>query len=187
MSLNRDSLSSCTVATLAPIKPMQLQIVPTRQPIAIPPRPMILANLLAPSLEAFRDEASRTWDTPEIVARRKSLCDMSLPKLHFGLQPGEIRCVIVPHKGSAKSVSSYIMQEMEVGSLKWEFGCCVIARVPYLVASNSSNSGSVNKTASRLLGVTARGPVIFMLLDHEYLPTHMTVKIFQTLAMSLLR
>ena len=183
-----------------------LQLVPSNLLPRIAPRPVLLASLLDSSLIEFKTQSSQTWDSPSRVNERKKFCEVTFSKLHIGLDLGEIRCVIVPQKGSLGSVSPFIFQETEVISgtrsresdatagpgvisegQKWDFGCCSIGQVPYLVASKNSDSNKgLNKTASKLVGREVRGPIVFILLDHDYKPTHMIVDMFKKLAISLL-
>ncbi|CAH6420395.1 Hypothetical protein POVR2_LOCUS148 [uncultured virus] len=67
----------------------------------------------------------------------------------------------------------------------WSYGACAIAGLPYLVAIKKTTKPSgVNKVASAFARHELRGPVVFILLNHIYRPSHMDVSMFKALGMN---
>lgn len=145
----------------------------------------VLYDTFAVQIERFRIESTR-WDTDQLRASRRAYQENNIG-LALSLVAGEIACVVVPHKGSGKCMSS-AFQEKKLANLtdtKLRFTAAMIDFVPFIAIWNSGVSG-VNKRASKLLGMEVTGPVSFILLDHDYKPTHTSIVLFKKHVMRLL-
>jgi hypothetical protein len=141
-----------------------------------------LRSLLLEELHHFSLMCAQ-FDTSEVLEDRRSFCQQENELLDVDLLPGERRCAIVPQKGSLNSVSNYTFQENEARSGKWTFSLALIYKIPYIVVCNSNIRSGINKVASDLCEHKLFGPVIFIMLDHEYKPTHMRVYTFKKKAL----
>lgn len=151
---------------------------------------MLIRPDLRANIDQFRLNCSTTWDTPARMADRKIFCDHHNALLALTCQANEVRCMLVPNKGSYGSVSPYTLSEEELYSDEWGgFGLVPIGRIPYVMLWNPKLTSGLNKTATKLSGGTpdVYGPAIFILLDHEYELAHMSVTEFKKHAISLLR
>lgn len=148
-------------------------------------RPLKLYAKLQPNLISLEKTFSE-YDTPSRRAERKLFCEQQYASLACDLQPGEIRSVIIPQKGSKSSISSYIFSEDQVETDKWRFGYACLYNVPYIIVLNANIKTGVNKVASKLLRGDVHGPIILILLDHDYIPTHMSLPSFKKLVRDLL-
>lgn len=162
-----------------------LQLI-AEQPVAPHPYQLsVLYDTFAVQLERFKIESER-WDTDELKASRRSFQENNIG-LALGVEPGEISCVVIPHKGSGKCLSSAFQENKLEGltDTTLRFTAAPIGLIPYIAIWNSAVSG-VNKKASKLLGMKVTGPVSFIMLDDNYRPTHTSLILFKRHTMSLL-
>jgi hypothetical protein len=94
---------------------------------------------------------------------------------------GEVSCIMIPQKGSASSISSYTFLPSEMEDEKWQLQAAVIGGQSFVAVCNSQAMSGINKTASRLLKMDAHGPIIFVLLDEDYIPVSIDKTVFKSL------
>ena len=145
-----------------------------------------LHQMFSVQLEEFRQRCS-VWDTDDLRLSRKAYQENNIG-LALELEDGEIMCAIIPHKGSGKCVpgvfkESKLDEITETGTTTLRFSTAVIGMIPYMVIWDSAISGA-NRLASKLVALEVTGPVRFIMLDHNYRPTHMALATFKKLAMS---
>ncbi|CAH6420696.1 Hypothetical protein POVR2_LOCUS226 [uncultured virus] len=108
-----------------------------------------------------------------VLAKQQYLQDLA--------SKGQTACVVIPQKGSPNNVTSITFLPADMEDEKWQLQPAIIAGLPFVAICNSTIYSGTNKLASRLLGMDAYGPIIFMLLNDNHEPEDIKVAKFKSL------
>jgi hypothetical protein len=95
---------------------------------------------------------------------------------------GEVLGVIVPQgakKASAITSHTFLPSSMEDD--KWQLQAAVIKGYSFVAVCNCGITTGINRIASKLIGMDAYGPIIFIHLDKDYVPVDMDITLFKSL------
>lgn len=107
---------------------------------------------------------------------------MELRKKSLRAAKGEIDCIMINAAGSEKTCAKshpFIPAEME--GEKYQLEPLILGHKAFVVVCDSTQLSGRNKTASRLLGMDAYGPVILVNVDENYVPVDMDLVEFKAL------
>jgi hypothetical protein len=91
---------------------------------------------------------------------------------------GDVQCVNMTVGGK---MSSYMFSPNDLDQDKWSLsGTTINSHSIVAICKTDIYSGS-NKVAKKILGKEVYGPVIFMLLDEEYIPINLPVNSFKSM------
>ena len=97
---------------------------------------------------------------------------------------GEIDCVIV-NIGSGRSgksnVGSYPFIPAEAEQEKWQLQPVIIGHRSFVAVCNATTITGLNRAASKLLGMDAYGPIIFMCVSEDDTPVDIELAEFKAL------
>jgi hypothetical protein len=91
---------------------------------------------------------------------------------------GDVQCVCVAVGGG---MTSYMFSPNDLDRDKWSLSGVNLGEDSIVAICNSGIYSGTNKLAKKLLEKEVNGPVIFMLLDKEYVPINLSVKSFKSM------